>query len=73
MMNGQPEPKVYNLNQEVSVTLKLETWNIVLGFIAEGPWKTANPLIQEIQSKLQAVLERPANQEEGVRASDQVQ
>jgi len=59
MMNGQDvqTQRVYDLNQQVTVTLTLQTWNVVLGFIAEGPWKTANPIIQEIQGKLNQALE----------------
>jgi hypothetical protein len=33
----------------ITITLKPEDWNAVLGCLAEAPFKLAAPLIQEIQ------------------------
>lgn len=64
MMNGQ-QP-VYDGNTPVSVNLSLNTWNAVLSMIAEAPWKTANPIMTEVQKQIASALEKvtPVNQPE---------
>jgi hypothetical protein len=65
MMNGngqaQPQPApVFDGRTEASVTLQLNTWNVILALIAEAPWKTADPLIAEVRRQLTASLDPAA-------------
>jgi hypothetical protein len=61
--NGQLQPQQIDLNTPMAVTLPFGAWNTMLGLIMKGPWETANPLIQAIQTQLQkytqAAMQQP--------------
>jgi hypothetical protein len=60
-LNGQSSPQQQGVDgrQEVSITLPINTWNIVLSCLSEAPWKTAAPLIEEFHRQIKAVVEAP--------------
>ena len=41
----------------ISVTLVAEQWNQVIALCAEGPWRIANPIINELGRQLNAAAE----------------
>lgn len=42
-----------DLNTAISITLPVGAWNTVLGFIMEGPWRVADPIIQLMRTQIQ--------------------
>ena len=38
----------------IAVTLQAQQWNVVLGALAEAPWRVADPLIREIARQAEA-------------------
>jgi len=35
----------------ITIAMKIEDWNIVMGVLAEGPFKVVAPLLQQIQQQ----------------------
>lgn len=45
-------------NSEITITLRAEEWNQLLNLIAEGPYKTAAPLIQRITQQAEEATKK---------------
>jgi hypothetical protein len=66
MMNGQ-QPLTYDGNTPVTITLPLNNWALVRTLLGEAPWKTANPIIGELDRQIGVALEHvePIQQQPG--------
>jgi len=49
-----------NATDPVTVTLEAQQWNVVLGALAETPWRIADPVIPAIARQTQPKAEQPA-------------
>jgi hypothetical protein len=61
-MNGngvqQPQQRTYDGNIQIPITLQLAVWGNILNQLAEGPWKTVDPLMKAINEQIAVVLQR---------------
>jgi hypothetical protein len=53
------------LNKTLTITFEVQQWNLIIQFLAEGPYKIVQPLIQAIgqQAATQTQLQEPALQQ----------
>jgi hypothetical protein len=60
MMNGsaQPAQRTYDGSVSISITLNLATWGVILNQLAEGQWKTVDPLMKALNEQIGQVLEK---------------
>ena len=49
-----------NPTDRLAVELEAQQWNQVLALIAEGPYRVAAPLMQQLQTQLQPPAPAPA-------------
>jgi hypothetical protein len=62
MMNGngnaQSTQRTYDGNIQVPVTLPLATWGVILNQLAEGAWKTVDPLMKALNEQIATTLQK---------------
>jgi hypothetical protein len=47
------------MNDQVTLTIKMETLNLIMRAVAKLPWDAANPIIVDIETQVKAQLEQP--------------
>jgi len=62
MMNGNgpqsPQQRTYDGSIQIPVTLPLATWGVILNQLAEGQWKTVDPLMKALNEQIAQTLQK---------------
>lgn len=49
-------------SKDLSVTLTVSEWNVVMGILGQGPFVTVAPLIEKIKAQANDQLNKPAEE-----------